>query len=74
MDHHRVVRSTLFNFICSPLQNFGRIVMIIRMREGVSGEDTWEKYDPSGIEILADNQKDLDSEISISNEAGRSEL
>ena len=34
--------------------------MITRMREGVSDEDPWGKYDPSGIEIIMENQKNLD--------------
>jgi len=34
--------------------------ILTRMREGVSEEDPWGKYDPSGIEIMMENQKKLD--------------
>ena len=27
------------------------------MREGVTSEDPWDRYDPSGIEIMKENQK-----------------
>ena len=33
------------------------------MREGVSEDDNWEKYDPNGFEILKENQKNLDEQI-----------
>ena len=33
------------------------------MREGVSESNPWGKYDPSGIEILNENQKNLDAEL-----------
>jgi hypothetical protein len=33
------------------------------MREGVSNDDNWERYDPNGFEILKENQKNLDEQI-----------
>lgn len=33
------------------------------MREGVSDDDNWERYDPNGFEILKENQKNLDDKI-----------
>ena len=44
------------------------------MREGVSESNPWGKYDPSGIEILNENQKNLDAELNqISSSKKKSE-
>ena len=44
------------------------------MRDGVSESNPWGKYDPSGIEILNENQKNLDAELTqISSSKKKSE-
>ena len=44
------------------------------MRDGVTESNPWGKYDPSGIEIMNENQKNLDDELNkISSSKKKSE-
>lgn len=46
-----------------PVIDGEKWISTVWMREGVSESNPWGKYDPSGIEILNENQKNLDAEL-----------
>jgi hypothetical protein len=52
-----------------PVLRGEKWITTVWMREGVTEEESWEKYDPSGIEIMKENQKDLDAPLVIENKA-----
>lgn len=47
-----------------PVLEGEKWITTVWMREGVTAADPWDKYDPSGIEIMKENQKyGIDSEL-----------
>jgi hypothetical protein len=46
-----------------PVISGEKWITTVWMREGVSESNPWNAYDPSGIEILTENQMDLDGDM-----------